>query len=329
MPPGAVSDHPEGEGTLIGRRTILTGAGLAVLFGCAGLAFPDRGWPQRRRGRGSPAEPVPPEGTLRVIDEIFDGRTRRSTVYLPSRWGTGESLPLVLVAHGSQGNGRTMYERKGWAATCERQGYVGVFPDTGAELVEADPDDAYFAYTLARAADSYGTDPRRTYVVGFSGGGKRAYNFAAMHSEVVAAVAVHSGKIGHREDDPAIWDPRRPDLSPLSVLHLHGAKDDRVPPQGGILIPPDGIPRHVIPMEEALTVWAEALGATPVSPPPIPELPRGSLVRMYEAPGGQVVLGALDPTLGHDWAPYANEVIVRFFERTPVKPLPTAPPAGG
>ena len=272
---------------------------------------------------------MPREGTLRVIDEIFEGRMRRSTVYLPSGWGSGASLPLVLVAHGSQGNGRTMYERKGWAATCERAGYVGVFPDTGAEIVEADPDDAYFAYALTRAADAYGTDDRRIYVVGFSGGGKRAYDFAAMHSPMVAAAAIHSGKIGHREDDPAIWDPRRADLTPLSVFHLHGAKDDRVPPLGGILVTPDGVARHVIPMEEALAVWAEALGATPVAPPPIPELPRGSLVHMWEASGGQVVLGVLDPTLGHDWAPYANEVIVRFFERTPPKPIPTAPPAGG
>lgn len=314
---------------MIGRRTILTGAGLAALFGCAGLAFPDRGWPQRRRGRGSSAEPVPREGTLRVIDEVFEGRMRRSTVYLPSRWGTGEALPLVLVAHGSQGNGRTMYERRGWAATCERQGYVGVFPDTGAEIVEADPDAAYFAHALARAGDSYGTDPRRTYVVGYSGGGKRAYHFAATHSAVVAAVAVHSGLIGYREDNPPLWDPRRTDLTPLSVFHLHGAKDDRVPPNGGVHVPPDGVPRSVIPLAEALAIWSQALGATPVEPPPIPELPRGSAVTMSEAPGGRVVLGVLDPTLGHDWAPYANEVIARFFERTPPKPLPSVPPAGG
>jgi poly(3-hydroxybutyrate) depolymerase len=315
---------------VIGRRTIVTGTGLALLLGCAGFVFPDDGWPQRRRGRkGASAEAVPREGTLREIDEMFDGRMRRSTVYLPSRWEKGESLPLVLVAHGSQGNGRTMYERRGWAATCERAGYVGVFPDTGAEIVEGDPDDAYFAHALTRAAESYGTDPRRAYVVGFSGGGKKIYHFAAVHSAMVAGAAVHSGTIGYREDDPAPWDPRRTDFTPLSLFHLHGAKDDRVPPQGGVFVPPDGVPRYVVTMEEALIIWSQALHATPVEPPPIPELPRGSLTRMFEAPGGQVVLGALDPTLGHDWAPYANEVIVRFFERTPPKPIPTVLPAGG
>jgi poly(3-hydroxybutyrate) depolymerase len=262
-------------------------------------------------------EPVPREGTLRVVDETFGGQERRHTVYLPSGWTQG--MPLVLVAHGSQGNGSTMYRNRGWAAVCERQGWIGVFPDTGAQLTEADPDAAFFLHALDRTASEYHTDARRTWVVGFSGGGKRVYNFAAQHSGRVAAVAVHSGKIAHREDDPATWDPRRPDLTPLGVLHLHGLRDDRVPPNGGIHVPPDGVPRHVIPMAEALALWAGALHATPAPAPRIPEVPGDCAITLYEAPAGRAVLGVLDPELGHEWAPYANDLIVRFLERMPPK----------
>jgi hypothetical protein len=61
------------------------------------------------------------------------------------------------------------------------------------------------------------------------------------------------------------------------------------------------------------------LHATPATPPRIPDAPADCALTFYEAPEGRVVLGILDPKLGHEWAPYANDLIVQFLERMPPK----------
>src|SRR5688572_28955683 len=132
------------------RRTFRTGAAaITVSLGCAGFTLPDGAF-LRRRSRPASMEPVPREGTLRVVDETFGGQLRRYTVYVPSGQKGAGPLPVVFVAHGSQGNGSTMYRNRGWAAVCERQGWIGVFPDTGALYTDADPDMAFFLHALDR-----------------------------------------------------------------------------------------------------------------------------------------------------------------------------------
>jgi poly(3-hydroxybutyrate) depolymerase len=310
------------------RRAVLLGLAGTAAVGCTGL--PQRSVFLRLRERlpGRPLGrfigPPPKYQRLSWRDRVGD-QDRTGVVVVPSTYDPARRWPVVLVSHGHDQDADLVIERYGWGDTCEERGFIGLFPNTGGEFTSGMNDNVYFLALLDRAGGELAVDPSRVYVAGFSGGCKRAYAFAAAHSDRLAGMAGHSGTIGHREDPPAQWDPRLTAARPLNVVHLHGARDPTVPPRGGTMIPPDGVLRHTIPMRDGLEVWAEVLGATlERGAPPPPELPLRCDFYRWRSADGHLVEGVVDPDLAHTWAPYANTLFVDFFDRTPVRAGETA-----
>jgi len=120
----------------------------------------------------------------------------------------------------------------GLDAEAERRGFAVAYPDADLGSFDAGPccnrrkpGDLRFVDAVIRYARRHvGIDQRRIAAVGFSNGGFMAYRLACQRARTFTAIAVVAGA--------EITRPCRP-AAPVSVLHIHGARDTRVSPQGG------------------------------------------------------------------------------------------------
>lgn len=257
-----------------------------------------------------------------------DGLERESLLYVPP--ASDAPRPLLVAIHGNNGSAHVMYGRHALADLVRDQGWFGLFPETDVWLPD-DPqpdvgDHRYLSRVLDAALAAHPIDPSRVFVVGFSGGGKKAYLLAAQSSDRIAGIAVCGSRIGHRSGASAAnWDPRTSGALPLSILHIHGRRDARVNPDGG---PDDRHPGMTgVGMIEGLELWATHMGATEQVNPKIPEAcPSRARARLWSTPDGQRVVGVLDPELGHTWPDYMNDAVMRFIRNTPPRVLPAEAP---
>lgn len=299
------------------RRAVITGGLAGVGLACAG--FPRRS--PLRPGR-APAGRGELAFAVQSWDDRVDGQERTSLVLVPPTYDPSRSWPLVLFSHGHDQDARTAIERFGWGKTCHARGYIGVFPNTGSDFTRGNDDNEYFLRLLDRAQTELAVDPRRIYAGGFSGGCRRAYSFAANHSERITALAVHSGTIGYAQEAPEEWDPRRPSIHPISLIHLHGARDAKVSPRGGVLTPAEGATRLSVSMRDGMEAWADALHATfERDAPPPAGVPLRCAHYEWRTADGHLLVGVVDPDLGHEFFPYASEAFVDFFARVPLRAI--------
>jgi polyhydroxybutyrate depolymerase len=200
---------------------------LAMLAGCTSSA------------PGHPAGPTSPGVTRPAIPVgsspqalSFGGVARTYRVYRPR--SLPAQAPLVVVLHGALGNGTQAEASYGWDAAADAGRFVVAYPDglrrTWAvsdgccgPSVEQHVDDAGFVLAVVRAIGrAIPLDARRTYVTGISNGGMLAYRLACT-STAFAAIGPVSATMLNACPKPA----------PVSVVHVHGTADKRLPYGGG------------------------------------------------------------------------------------------------
>lgn len=172
----------------------------------------------------TPDETTPPSGgTIRTTaltashTLTVDGFTRSFIVYAPAGVSTTQPLPLVIMLHGTSGDGQKFYNISGWKEKCEEVKCIAVFPsarevciiDDGqvttttkwtigslvkcnASVVFAD-DVKFIRQMVADIRSRYAVDPKRMYVSGFSNGGSFSSKLWAEAPDLFAAVASSSG----------------------------------------------------------------------------------------------------------------------------------------
>lgn len=315
------------------RRALLLGASAAAgtwTLGCTGL-FGSGSLPElanldrepildpngdRRPGRGR-VKQLPRNFTW--VRDRFDGLDRESALYTPPN-ARGRA-PLLVGIHGSSGTSEHMFKSCGLGHTTDDHGWFGLFPETDVNA-RTDPrpdwtDLRYLSAVIDRVVAEHPIDPERVWVVGFSAGGQKAYRLAAWRSDRVAAIVACGAPIGF--DPPSLhaeWDPAAAKAKPVSILHVHGARDTKIPPQGGPVDDYDGITR--LSVEDALERFVRNMRAREVDDPrPLAACPRAARTRRWEAAGGWAVHATLDPELGHTWPKYANAAAVEFFRDAP------------
>lgn len=175
-------------------------------------------------------------GSLRV------GELERTySVYVPAPLPA--HAPLVLVLHGSMGNGEqarsgTFY---GFDALADRHGFAVAYPDGFEEhwndcrrvapysANTRNVDDVGFLRALvAHLAGELGLDPARVYATGVSNGGQMAYRLALEAPELVAAIAPVAAGL----PDDANFDCEKSG-QPVAVLIVNGTADPMNPFAGG------------------------------------------------------------------------------------------------
>lgn len=105
----------------------------------------------------------------------------------------------------------------------------GVSPPR-ADLAQAEASRAALAAELPALHARYGTDPGRTYLLGFSQGAILALGIALGTPELVAGVVLHSGRVLPPFAAGAA-PPER--LARLEALVVHGTFDDVIPVERG------------------------------------------------------------------------------------------------
>jgi polyhydroxybutyrate depolymerase len=149
---------------------------------------------------------------------------------------------VVIVLHGSFGDGFQIESDTGFDRQADRLGWVAVYPDGVADGWDAfgstdkwgkhpGADDVAFVSALIdhfEATDK--VDPSRVYVTGMSRGGMMTYRLGCELSDRLAAIAPVSGNMATASGSA---DVPCTVARPVSVLAIHGTADGTIPIAGG------------------------------------------------------------------------------------------------
>jgi polyhydroxybutyrate depolymerase len=178
----------------------------------------------------------PPGPALRVGSSTHSievgGVSRTYIVYRPA--SLPAAAPLVVMLHGGFGSAGQAENSYGWDAEADHGHFVVAYPDglnhawnTGGGCCgtpgRTNADDTGFITAMVAAIEhQVPVDAARVYATGISNGGIMAYTLAC-HSSIFAAIG----------PDSATELGSCPAPHPLSVIHIHGTVDTRIPYQGG------------------------------------------------------------------------------------------------
>ncbi|MES2796197.1 MAG: PHB depolymerase family esterase [Bacteroidota bacterium] len=150
-----------------------------------------------------------------------DGVSREFWVHVPISYNPANPTPLVIMLHGTSGNGYKFYDESGWKELGDEENIITVFPSSGrydityindgshkrttkwntvpdAEWI-FDPgqtplDDIKFLKNMITAVKlQLNIDPKRVYLEGFSNGGSMASKCGVEMSDILAAVCSNAG----------------------------------------------------------------------------------------------------------------------------------------
>lgn len=215
----------EGEGTTAAAR--MASPSRTLLLACA-LALGACG------GSSSPTTCARVEPGARTLTVESGGRTRTFRLVVPESTVDAEPVPLVVLFHGSKGDGAGQIGLSGFDAKAEAEGFVLVAPDgidrswnsgscrnpDGRACVE-DVDDVGFARDLVAAVEAEACiDPSRVYATGFSKGAAMVFRLVCEASDLFAAFAPVAGGLA--------FSPCTPER-PRPVLLVNAIDDATVP----------------------------------------------------------------------------------------------------
>ena len=267
---------------------------------------------------------------------------RSYLIHLPSPLPAGP-LPLVVVVHGGGGSAEGAQKQTGFNAYADRYGFIAVYPNgTGKSrpLMRAMGKEGFLTwnagtccgYASEHSVDDVGfiravvadvekghaVDPKRIYATGISNGGMMSYRLACEASDLFAAIGVVSGILEISPCQPA---------HPVAVVHIHGAKDENVPLNGGVGAKQLGTDEVRKPVQNTIDFWVKEDGCSATAKSQLPDVDRvdysgctaGTEVDYYVIrdgghawPGGRQMAGFLDkPSDALD----ATDVIWDFFSK--------------
>ncbi|WP_030440043.1 extracellular catalytic domain type 1 short-chain-length polyhydroxyalkanoate depolymerase [Actinoplanes subtropicus] len=206
------------------RRLIAIALTLAaVVAACAAC--------RTRTETGPTSVPAATGSSTRTIS--IGGRDRTYILYRPAGLPASR-VPLVVMLHGGFGSAGQAQSYYGWNAEADANHFVVAYPDGvraawnaggGCCGVPADSnidDVAFITQVVHEVSATLPIDPNRIYATGISNGGLMAYRLAC-DTTLFAAIGPDSATL--------LGDCASP--HPVSVLHIHGTADTRIPYQGG------------------------------------------------------------------------------------------------
>lgn len=202
------------------RRTLAAALCLTLMFFASAC--------KRATTAGTSSIPV---GSTSYSLEI-DGLRRTYHVYRPADL-TGPA-PLVVFLHGGYGSGTQAEQYYGWDQEAVAHGFLVLYPDgydrawdtgggcCGVPASKNIDDVAFITAAVAKIEAATPIDPHRLFATGISNGGIMDYRLACS-TTLFAAIGPDSATELGSCDAPA----------PLSVIHVHGTADERIPYTGG------------------------------------------------------------------------------------------------
>lgn len=226
--------------------------------------------------------------TLRI------GDVERSFVrYVPV--GTKVGQPLVVVLHGTFGNGQAMRHDTdfGFERLADQHGFVVLYPDalmsswndcrqpnSGRKL----DDVGFLRQAIRSAVAEYGSDPANVFLFGFSGGAHMAYRMAWEAPQDIAAIAAVAGNLPPPNALTCVAAGKTP-----RVLMVKGRADTGDPYDGG----PHALSGSVLSARQSAAAFAQQNGLLE----PAAEVDAGPGTRLLAWPASgrpQVALYSVD-----------------------------------
>lgn len=239
---------------------------------------------------------------------VVDGRNRTFVLNLPPTYYESDtSLPLVIALHGTGGSAMQVERDYGFTGKANAGNFIIVYPEgvrssgllglrtwnagtcCDFAMYQQIDDVKYIRTLLDNLMTRYRINTKRVYVTGMSNGGMLAYRLANEMSDRVAAVAAVSS---------TMVLPSAPLISPrpIPILHIHSARDAKVPYAGGI-----GIGGYYFPpVDSTLTVWARHNGCT-TGPVILHEDASYKLTAWSGSQPGSLIRCYLTQDGGHSW----------------------------
>lgn len=181
--------------------------------------------------RGHQTEaPQLPTGTS-VHTMPFGGMDRTYRIHRPA--GLAAAAPLVVMLHGSFGDGEQAENAYGWDQLADSAKFVVAYPDgigqtwnahgcCGKAEQENIDDIGFITQMVREISAALPIDQSRIYATGISNGGIMTYALAC-NSNIFAAI----GAVAATQLDPCAAP------HPTSVIQIHGTDDRLVPYNGG------------------------------------------------------------------------------------------------
>ena len=163
-----------------------------------------------------------------------NGVTRTYLLHVPSNFQKSTGA-LVIVLHGSGGNGLGMEMGTGFSALADQTGFAVAYPDGLLEsnggqtnwayfFNDFNDDVGFFRQLVNTLLASVGPDPKRIYVTGLSSGALMSHRLGVQLSDLVAAIGVVEGTLFLKGNPPHVPSA----VGPVSVLILHGDQDTTI-----------------------------------------------------------------------------------------------------
>jgi polyhydroxybutyrate depolymerase len=214
-------------------------------------------------GSQSPTQPSVPGSTSLTLTVNGVARTYRLHVGATFQKNAGA---LVIVLHGSGGNGLGMEIGTGFSSLADQQGFAVAYPDGLFEAMGAQTNWAYFEndftddvgfmrQLIQTLQGSVQFDPRRVYVTGLSSGALMSHRLGVQLSDRVAAIGAIEGALF--DQGPAGGAPVPGASGPVSVLILHGDQDGTLPMCGA---------PGIASQDDTFNYWAGSLACSRVDP---------------------------------------------------------------
>ena len=253
---------------------------------------------------------------------VEDGTQRSFVIHIPPR--LPPLAPVVLVFHGAGGRPQAIASKTGMNELADANGFIVVYPVGAARdsdrqgawnvgrsksLRPSDSvtfvatDDVAFVRAVLRDVERLApVDPTRIYATGLSMGGVFTYRLACEMSETFAAIAPVAATMVEPSCRPG---------SPVAILHIHGADDDRIPLAGR-----RGVNRSWPPPQDGISTWSRLDHCA------------GEPSHSVDAPTSCTTYNHCQATVeycvvsgeGHAWPQDASERIWAFFLANPKQP---------
>lgn len=203
-----------------------------------------------------------------VFRTLQVGNLQRSYyLHVPPSYTGERPVPLVFMLHGRGGSGRGIERQTGFSEKSDEVGFIVAYPNaignppawsTGWNSQGGGTpaqNSAFLQLLIDTLEQEFRIDPARIYVGGHSSGGMMSHLIGSVLANKIAAIAPSAAAVGSTRAGNYVEAP--PPVGPISVLMVHGLRDETVPFEGG------GGALDFVPVWYSTVFWVLANGCRP------------------------------------------------------------------